>query len=446
MKKLTSVLLIISVVVLALVIVGTGLIILRGNEDGWICTDNGWVKHGNPSSSIPTKVCPGACEKQGGILISGGSAENPSFCKISYPDGGKACKISSECQGGCVVAKISDLGKVGICKKDNIKQGCFGRIEDKFITCTYDDMIFRCDGGKNDNQEICKNVYNQNQASTTQMANPASVNCIQKGGKLEIRTGADGGQVGICIFSDGTECEEWAFMRGECPNPSENQNNATNNLQTYKNGNLNFTFNYPTSWKIDHQTEKSWDYWTNDEMKGCADEIKQEQNKSISQAELATIIDRFFYVEIVDNTLCQKYFTVKITPYSNKQYMELSSYEGSCNINNLLDYKKKIEASSNDKILSYPALVKYSLAPPTALVKEYTFFTPIYKIDILASVYPSNDNDTKDWNNMLAKIGNGSNILASNILSSINNKSLSSCISEYWKNTDLIVNSFKFTK
>ncbi len=126
--------------------------------------------------------------------------------------------------------------------------------------------------------------------------------------------------------------------------------------------------------------------------------------------------------------------------------MELSSYVGSCNINNLLDYKKKIEASSNDKILSYPALVKYSLAPPTALVKEYTFFTPIYKIDILASVYPSNDNDTKDWNNMLAKIGNGSNILASNILSSINNKSLSSCISEYWKNTDLIVNSFKFTK
>ena len=48
------------------------------------------------------------------------------------------------------------------------------------------------------------------------MANPASVNCEQKGNRLEIRTAADGSQVGICIFPDGSECEEWAFMRGEC--------------------------------------------------------------------------------------------------------------------------------------------------------------------------------------------------------------------------------------
>jgi hypothetical protein len=48
------------------------------------------------------------------------------------------------------------------------------------------------------------------------MANPASVNCEQKGNRLEIRTAADGSQGGICIFPDGSECEEWAFMRGEC--------------------------------------------------------------------------------------------------------------------------------------------------------------------------------------------------------------------------------------
>ncbi len=48
------------------------------------------------------------------------------------------------------------------------------------------------------------------------LANPASVNCEQKGNRLEIRTGADGGQVGICIFPDGSQCEEWAFLRGEC--------------------------------------------------------------------------------------------------------------------------------------------------------------------------------------------------------------------------------------
>lgn len=48
------------------------------------------------------------------------------------------------------------------------------------------------------------------------MANPASVHCQEQGGRVEIRTAADGGQVGYCVFPDGSECEEWAFYRGEC--------------------------------------------------------------------------------------------------------------------------------------------------------------------------------------------------------------------------------------
>ena len=50
----------------------------------------------------------------------------------------------------------------------------------------------------------------------TGIANPASVYCEEHGGKLEIRTDSSGGQVGICIFSDGSECEEWAYFRGQC--------------------------------------------------------------------------------------------------------------------------------------------------------------------------------------------------------------------------------------
>jgi len=49
-----------------------------------------------------------------------------------------------------------------------------------------------------------------------QIANPASVYCEEKGNKLEIRTNPDGTQTGYCIFEDGTECEEWAYFRGEC--------------------------------------------------------------------------------------------------------------------------------------------------------------------------------------------------------------------------------------
>lgn len=48
------------------------------------------------------------------------------------------------------------------------------------------------------------------------LANPASVNCIEKGNTLEIRKDASGGEVGYCIFKTGGECEEWAFFRGEC--------------------------------------------------------------------------------------------------------------------------------------------------------------------------------------------------------------------------------------
>jgi uncharacterized protein len=63
----------------------------------------------------------------------------------------------------------------------------------------------------------CRPVAPRPEAEGTManMANPASVYCEENGGKLEIRDEA-GGQVGYCIFPDGSECEEWAYMRGEC--------------------------------------------------------------------------------------------------------------------------------------------------------------------------------------------------------------------------------------
>jgi putative hemolysin len=48
------------------------------------------------------------------------------------------------------------------------------------------------------------------------LANPAAVYCEEQGGRVEIRTAADGGQYGVCILTDGSECDEWAFYRGEC--------------------------------------------------------------------------------------------------------------------------------------------------------------------------------------------------------------------------------------
>jgi len=51
----------------------------------------------------------------------------------------------------------------------------------------------------------------------TSMANPASVNCEEKGGKLTIEEKPSGGEYGVCVFEDNKQCEEWALFRGECP-------------------------------------------------------------------------------------------------------------------------------------------------------------------------------------------------------------------------------------
>jgi putative hemolysin len=53
--------------------------------------------------------------------------------------------------------------------------------------------------------------------ATTTLANPASVNCEQQGGQLQMATRPDGGQYGLCYFEDNRACEEWAMMRGDCP-------------------------------------------------------------------------------------------------------------------------------------------------------------------------------------------------------------------------------------
>lgn len=59
------------------------------------------------------------------------------------------------------------------------------------------------------------------------MPNPASVFCEENGGRVDIRTAEDGSQQGFCVFADGSECDEWAFFRGECKPGDMSQNSST---------------------------------------------------------------------------------------------------------------------------------------------------------------------------------------------------------------------------
>ncbi len=85
-------------------------------------------------------------------------------------------------------------------------------------------------------------------APAANLANPASEYCEQNGGKLDIRSDSAGNQSGVCIFPDGSQCDEWAYFRNDCgPQESASQSSQTvqANWKTYHNPELGFRFQYP---------------------------------------------------------------------------------------------------------------------------------------------------------------------------------------------------------
>jgi len=48
-----------------------------------------------------------------------------------------------------------------------------------------------------------------------ELANPASANCQDQGGRLE-KAEFESGETFFCFFEDGSQCEEWDFFTGAC--------------------------------------------------------------------------------------------------------------------------------------------------------------------------------------------------------------------------------------
>lgn len=88
-------------------------------------------------------------------------------------------------------------------------------------------------------------------ASQAALANPASVFCEQQGGKLEIRTAADGSQSGMCLFEDGSQCDEWAYFRGECAPGQGVETSSAGESPGYVNETHGFALNPPPDWTIE---------------------------------------------------------------------------------------------------------------------------------------------------------------------------------------------------
>jgi len=101
------------------------------------------------------------------------------------------------------------------------------------------------------------------------MPNPASAYCIEQGFTSEIRTAADGSQVGSCIFPDGSECDEWAYFRGECGTAGQSEPTSSpteiptvrpidpseyQGWWTYKYAEYGFSIMLPEDWKVEEIT------------------------------------------------------------------------------------------------------------------------------------------------------------------------------------------------
>lgn len=52
--------------------------------------------------------------------------------------------------------------------------------------------------------------------SGTGVANPASTHCLEQKGGLVIVQARDDSEYGLCVFDDGSICDEWRFLDGAC--------------------------------------------------------------------------------------------------------------------------------------------------------------------------------------------------------------------------------------
>ena len=87
------------------------------------------------------------------------------------------------------------------------------------------------------------------------LPNPASAYCVQQGGTSEIRTDSEGGQYGVCIFQDGSECDEWAYFRGECSPGGTLAALTRERHPRYWNEEYGFSFDPPSSWEVAVNTD-----------------------------------------------------------------------------------------------------------------------------------------------------------------------------------------------
>ena len=93
----------------------------------------------------------------------------------------------------------------------------------------------------------------------TEIANPASVYCTDNGGTLIPQTDEEWNQYALCELPDGTVCEEWAYLRGECSANEESISLTDEELEEIIDNHFPASYSY-TTYNFETEEYGSGDY------------------------------------------------------------------------------------------------------------------------------------------------------------------------------------------
>ncbi|MHB8831439.1 MAG: putative hemolysin [Patescibacteria group bacterium] len=69
-------------------------------------------------------------------------------------------------------------------------------------------------------------------AQDTALSNPATIYCLQQGGKFTMQKSLDGSTEGLCTLSDNITCDVWAYYKGDCPAGSKRKVETSTSTKT----------------------------------------------------------------------------------------------------------------------------------------------------------------------------------------------------------------------
>jgi hypothetical protein len=185
----------------------------------------------------------------------------------------------------------------------------------------------------------------------------------------------------------------------------------TTNWRAYKDPAYGFEFKYPPEWGKTIRNVAVINDTTIEEFNSPNSDIAMASNDFRSL--LKNHIDKRTTVNFENEKLCNDVWCgleITVTEYNDRNFIDFSCYEGSCDISNLLDEKKQVSAG-NDLIGNLEGKITNGFFPPAGTDQVfYSVFTPKFRFWLESSYYLDSEfttgrnNGTNHFLNQLKKM------------------------------------------